>query len=113
MRSIDKIYQILNLEFFGVCVFDNPVDRVLKSHFYSSQEMTIEICLSICRDRGFDYSGLEWQIECYCGDEPTKGFELAWFGKCDQRCAGNTNQICGGSHALSIYKVRGFHKSTY
>ena len=65
--------------------------------------MTIEMCLTTCRDKGFQFSGLEWQIECYCGDEPVGGFEMAWLSKCNERCAGNSNQICGGLHALSVY----------
>ena len=65
--------------------------------------MTVEMCLSTCRSKGYIYSGLQWQIECYCGNEPTKPFEWAWPDKCSYRCAGNSNQICGGSTAMSLY----------
>ena len=65
--------------------------------------MTIEMCLAACRSKGFAYSGLQWQIECYCGNEPTNGFEWAWPDKCNDRCAGNPIQICGGSSAMSVY----------
>ena len=65
--------------------------------------MTVEMCLSTCRDKGFRYSGIQWQIECYCGNEPINGFNWAWFDKCNDRCAGNTNQKCGGSNAMSLY----------
>ena len=65
--------------------------------------MTVEMCLSTCRSKGFAYSGLQWQIECYCGNEPKKAFEWAWPDKCSHKCAGNYNQICGGSTAISIY----------
>ena len=61
------------------------------------------MCLSICRSKGFPYTGLEWQIECHCGHEPVEGFEWAWPGKCDDRCSGNSNQICGGSNAMSVW----------
>ena len=65
--------------------------------------MTVEMCFSTCRSKGFAYSGLQWQIECYCGNEPKKAFEWAWPDKCSQKCAGNSNQVCGGSTAISIY----------
>ena len=68
--------------------------------------MTVEMCLSTCRSKGFLYSGLQWQIECYCGTEPVGGFEWAWPNKCYDKCAGNTNQICGGSLAMSVYSTR-------
>ena len=69
------------------------------------------MCLGVCRDKGFLYSGLQWQIECHCGNEPAKGFQLAWFGKCNDKCAGNSNQVCGGSQAMSVYTTRGDHKA--
>ena len=67
--------------------------------------MTVEMCLATCGGKGFDYSGLQWQIECYCGNEPVNGFQWAWFDKCHDRCAGNSNQICGGSNAMSVYST--------
>ena len=71
--------------------------------------MTVEMCLSTCGGKGFDYSGLQWQIECHCGNEPAQGFQWAWFDKCNNKCAGNSNQVCGGSHAMSVYTTRGDH----
>ena len=65
--------------------------------------MTVEMCISTCRKKGYSYSGLQWEVECYCGNEPKNGFEWAWPGKCDARCAGNARQICGGSYAMSVY----------
>ena len=67
--------------------------------------MTVQMCLKICHSKGFAYAGLEWQIECYCGNEPENGFEWAWPEKCDDRCAGDSNQVCGGSNAMSIWSV--------
>ena len=89
-----------------MCVFDDANERVLKDHYFSSHKMTVEMCLTTCRDKGFRFSGLEWQIECYCGNEPVQGFEWTWLNKCNERCAGNSNQICGGSHAMSVYTRR-------
>lgn len=67
--------------------------------------MTVEKCLSICRSKGFPYSGLEWSCECHCGHAPEEGFEWAWSDKCDDRCAGDSNQNCGGSDAMSLWNT--------
>ena len=72
--------------------------------------MTIEMCLAACQENGFRYAGLEWQIECYCGDEPVQGFEWTWIDKCNNRCAGNSNQICEGSLAMSVYTCQDVHR---
>ena len=90
---------------FGICVFDDSNERVLSGYYFSSPKMTVELCLSTCRSKGFPYSGLQWEIECYCGIEPAKGFEWAWQNKCHDKCAGNSNQICGGPLAMSVYST--------
>ena len=65
--------------------------------------MTIQKCLSICRSWNFPYAGLEWSIECHCGFMPADGFQWTWSDKCDDRCSGDTNQVCGGSNALTLW----------
>ena len=67
--------------------------------------MTIQMCLKICRSKDYLYAGLQWQFECYCGNEPDHGFDWAWPEKCNDRCAGDLNQICGGTNAMSIWKI--------
>ena len=93
------------LDLYGVCSFDDKQDRILSDYFEASDDMTIEKCLSICRSHGYPYSGLEWSCECHCGHAPDDGFEWAWSDKCDDRCAGDSNQICGGSEAMSVWKT--------
>ena len=106
-RKEEKL--LYSLEFYGVCVFDDSKNRVLTGYYFSSQEMTVEMCLSICREKGFLFSGLEYGIECYCGNESAETFEWAWYGKCNDRCAGDSNQICGGSNAMSLYSTTKFY----
>ena len=88
---------------YGVCSFDDKEDRTLSEYYEASDDMTIEKCLSICRSKGHPFSGLEWSYECHCGHAPEEGFEWAWSDKCDDKCAGDSNQICGGSEAISIW----------
>ena len=89
--------------FYGTCAFDDKNNRVLNGYSETRDDMTVALCLSICASKNFQYSGLEWQCECHCGNEPENGFEWAWPEKCDENCAGNSNQICGGSSALSLW----------
>ena len=93
------------LAFFGVCVIDDKRKRLLQGHFEANSLMTIQMCLAICRSRDFKYAGLEWQIECYCGNELQSLLKRSWPEKCNDHCAGDFNQVCGGSQALSLWTV--------
>ena len=95
------MYRILDL--YGVCAFDDENNRILSDYFEESDQMTIEICISICRSKGFPYARLEWQIECHCGYEPDVAFEWAWSDKCNERCPGDYNQICGSANAMNVW----------
>ena len=90
---------------FGPCSFDDKQDRILSEYYEASHDMTIEKCLSICRSKGYPFSGLEWSSECHCGHAPEDGFKWAWSDKCDKRCAGDLKQICGGSEAMSVWNT--------
>ena len=92
-------------DLYGVCALDDPNNRTLTGRFEAKEDMTVEMCLSICRNDGFPYAGLEWQIECYCGDEPDLGFIWSWPNKCNEKCAGDSYQNCGGSNAISIWST--------
>ena len=93
------------VELFGTCVFDDKHDRVLDGYVEETDDMTIQKCLSICRSAGFFYAGLEWQIECHCGNDPEFGFEWTWPSKCNEKCIGDSLQICGGAGAMSVWTV--------
>ena len=56
-------------------------------------------------ERWYPYAGLEWQCEGFCGEEPDFGFVLSWPDKCDDRCSGDSHQICGGTNAISIWST--------
>ena len=90
---------------FGICAFDDINERVLDGYFEANNNMSIQMCLDICRSKGFRYAGLQWQSECHCGTEPAIGFKWAWPSKCNDVCSGDSNQICGGSEALSIWST--------
>ena len=90
---------------YGVCAIDDPDNRTLTGRYEVNENMTIEMCLSICRDGGYPYAGLKWQIECFCGHEPDSGFFWSWPNNCNKKCAGDPHQNCGGSNAISIWNT--------
>ena len=69
--------------------------------------MTVVSCLSLCASKGFEYAGLEYRQECYCGDKPPP-YERLREEQCDAPCAGGTGGSgeakCGGALSLSVYR---------
>ncbi len=74
--------------------------RDLDGFFISSADMTHEKCISICRNKGFKYAGVQYGSQCFCGNSYGK------YGKsnsCNMKCSGNANEICGGFWANLIF----------
>ena len=100
---------------YGTCIKDERFDRVLP--FYFGEANSVEECLAGCRKLphpthlrpGFEYAGLEYKNECYCGDEPNGGFDslYTWPEECNMRCGGENAfwQNCGGAGAMNLWTV--------
>lgn len=45
--------------------------------------------------------------ECYCGNTLANGATLSAFStECKMPCSGNSNEICGGPNAISLYATQ-------
>ncbi|MGO9611434.1 MAG: WSC domain-containing protein [Dissulfurispiraceae bacterium] len=106
-NEVDRIeYTDMHHERSGVrplgC-FRDTEDRDLNGYSINRSDMTSEMCVSICRDRGFEYAGNQDSMWCFCGQR---------FGKygpatnCNMPCSGNRGEICGGSWANTIYDIK-------
>ncbi|KAK4996850.1 hypothetical protein LTR66_003637 [Elasticomyces elasticus] len=84
--------------------------RTLSGDSTSGSTMTVEICAAYCaagnNGYGYNYYGLEYSSQCFCGNTLPPMLNLTSTpsnGTCSQRCAGNTTEICGGPSVLSMY----------
>jgi len=83
----------------GDCFKDYHPNRVLSGAGFGDNAMTHERCNKFCQ--GFAYAGVQYSSQCYCGNDlPT---ETAT--NCNMKCAGNKNQICGGSWAMNVFST--------
>ncbi|KAL3425584.1 wsc domain-containing protein [Phlyctema vagabunda] len=69
----------------------------------AAADMTVNSCLSACRGGGFDFAGVEYGQECYCGVVLGNGTQALSDSTCNKACKGDSTQICGGSSALNLY----------
>lgn len=93
------------------CWTDNDVtERTLVGGAYSDQALTLSTCSALCK--GFDYFGVEYSTECYCGNNFSSTSALATDERCNMPCKGDPTQICGGPYGMNIYKVLGLSSSS-
>ncbi|KAF3019300.1 hypothetical protein E8E14_008438 [Neopestalotiopsis sp. 37M] len=80
--------------------------RTLNGTSQDDADMTVDACIAYCDAAGFDYAGLEYKTQCFCGDGvaadrmPANGT----IGECEFKCGGNETQICGGYAQASVYE---------
>ncbi|PNS14683.1 hypothetical protein CAC42_1705 [Sphaceloma murrayae] len=71
---------------------------------------SVEYCQSQCS--GYQYFGVEYSNECYCGNTLqtgsvlVAGTDVATTG-CNMVCGGNSSEYCGGPNRLNLYKLNG------
>ncbi|KAI0338937.1 hypothetical protein BDW22DRAFT_660877 [Trametopsis cervina] len=91
------------------CAVDNA-DRVLANTIVTYQQNTTPYnCVSQCIAKGYQYAGVEYGDECYCGTGYTGGVlpQAADTSECDMVCPGSYGFRCGGSWRMQIYKAPG------
>jgi hypothetical protein len=86
------------------CWVDGVNGRVLSYQENDNQGLTIENCIGLCTALGYSIAGLEWSVQCFCGDTMDNGGVLSNSDSdCDMPCSGNPNEICGAGQRLSVY----------
>ena len=92
------------------CFNNNNDEDVLPDKRWRYDNMTIAECLQFCRRSRttgpvMRFAGVHSGSYCLCGVDSTEydrhGRLEDW--RCDQPCAGNEYEICGGYETISIY----------
>ncbi|KAM0491044.1 hypothetical protein D7B24_002172 [Verticillium nonalfalfae] len=98
------------------CYSEPSPGRLLPSQLLNDgDEMDIELCLDVCA--GYNYAGVEYGRECWCGDRlnaegdvPSEGTaapgELVDDDECAFLCPGNRLNYCGAGIRMSVYILR-------
>ena len=71
---------------------------------------SIELCEAACQ--GYQYFGMEYANECYCGNSLGAGSVNQAStdpntNGCSMICAGNATEYCGGPDRLDLYQING------
>ena len=82
--------------------FKDQENRDLTGFSFHAPNMTKELCMTTCQQKGFQYAGLQYSSYCFCGNSYGN---LGKANNCNMPCAGNKSEICGGSWANSVYRI--------
>ncbi|CEL08179.1 WSC domain-containing protein [Aspergillus pseudodeflectus] len=86
------------------CYSDSTLKRTLAVS-YNVAGNSVERCTAACQAGGYEYAGMEFGTQCFCGNSIDNGATLS--AACATKCPGNAAQTCGGPNALSIYQLFG------
>jgi len=87
------------------CFVETTTGRALSGRSTtSSSSMTVEGCGDFCRMSGFLFFGVEYSSQCYCDNSNGSPGLASSPTACSDACAGNANQVCGGSGVLNVYE---------
>merc|ERR1712080_189962 len=88
----------------GQCVKDGK-SRVLPVLFGYTEVNSPEYCVEKCRAHEYNYAGVEWAGECFCGHTPPTADELADEEDCHMACPGDLTETCGGDWRINVYET--------
>ncbi|KAF2192285.1 copper radical oxidase [Zopfia rhizophila CBS 207.26] len=95
---------------YAGCLRDDAQTRALPYQIILKNNNTANNCISQCSAFGYNAGGMEYGIECYCGDTSDVANVGATFvseSECQFACSGNITTICGGGRRLSYYTWTG------
>lgn len=91
-------------DYFG-CVDESWQQRLLQGFAFSEESLTPLLCMTECGKLGYQYAGMEYSDECYCGNAFVgNGGGLTNDWTCSMPCAGDADEMCGSAWFLSLYR---------
>ncbi|CAM9477545.1 unnamed protein product [Ectocarpus fasciculatus] len=90
------------------CFADTKTERIMEFMKLSDEQkntMTNEVCMDICAQGGFKYSGTQYSNQCFCGGWDADHLQHGESANCHSPCSGDENEICGGSWCMSVREL--------
>ncbi|KAI0641646.1 hypothetical protein C8Q79DRAFT_918971 [Trametes meyenii] len=92
---------------YAACYVDNAFGRVMSTQLPDNQAVTVESCIASCQSQNFTLAGLEFGVQCFCGNTLIDGAVTGDEDTCNMACGGNSVEACGGPNRLSVYTSTG------
>ncbi|KAI0764219.1 hypothetical protein BD413DRAFT_483077 [Trametes elegans] len=92
---------------YAACYVDNAFGRIMATQLPDNPSVTVESCISSCEGQNFTLAGIEFGVQCFCGDTLIDGAVPGDEDTCNMACGGNSTEACGGPNRLSVYTSTG------
>lgn len=79
-------------------------DRQLGGESYVGDAMTPASCINFCESKGYQFAGVEYARECFCGHQIRSKSTKKDDSECAMACTGDSSLTCGGPDRLNIYQ---------
>ncbi|KAK3514798.1 hypothetical protein QTP70_032196, partial [Hemibagrus guttatus] len=89
------------------CFKDNGDPPPLSKSYQTSQKLTVQSCISLCRNQRYKLAGMEAGYACFCGNE----LDYHLHGdapslECSHGCFGDQQQPCGGDGHVIVFDTK-------
>lgn len=84
------------------CWTEPSAGRALNVQLADDQQNTVARCAQSCISRGYNISGTEYGVNCFCGNALYNGPSRAPDSECGIACPGNKKEMCGAGGRLSV-----------
>ncbi len=84
------------------CWIDGAQGRILPYQVPDSQSNSPAVCANACLAAGYNVSGTEYAVQCFCGNAIYNGGVKTADSDCSTACPGDPSQMCGAGNRLSI-----------
>lgn len=101
----NQVDESLKGDHFG-CYQDTFSKRLLQGHTVKLRTTNgPAACLAVCTEYGFAFAGLQYGVECFCGNtQPEEAKELEET-RCDMTCPGEELETCGGYLTMDVFET--------
>ncbi|XP_053084970.1 kremen protein 1 isoform X1 [Pangasianodon hypophthalmus] len=104
-----KFCEIPSCQMPGIlgCFKDNGDPPPLSKSYQTSQKLTVQSCISLCRNQRYKLAGMEAGYACFCGNE----LDYHLHGdapslECSHGCFGDQQQPCGGDGHVIVFDTK-------
>ncbi|KAM3074473.1 hypothetical protein ACMFMF_006482 [Clarireedia jacksonii] len=87
------------------CYSDGSTRTLNGSMTTNANTNTPQECAITCHAAGYQYAGLEYGQECWCGSTISSSAVVADASECNYKCSGNSEESCGGYYYIDVFKI--------